>query len=299
MELSKSSRDRDTTGVKSVVLEAEEEEVNATQTLLHGGNSHTRSLQQSPSWGVCLNCIVYMFAGMSAPATMASSGYYFGTLMLTYSFASTYYTGELLGVLCKRFPEALDYYATESAEKDASFASKGIRALPGVAALLEMLHQHSRRNSTDTNVIVALCTGNLEPIGWLKMQALGLKPFFTAPALGGFGSDYWGQDTKKASEDRAQLLRVARQKAEASLKKGESPTADIGTIDRHVHVGDSPFDIKAAELAEAVPLGVTTGVFSEQELREVSSTPGDIKVLDSLANGPDTLAFILGEETQA
>jgi phosphoglycolate phosphatase-like HAD superfamily hydrolase len=133
----------------------------------------------------------------------------------------------------------------------------------------------------------------------LKMQALGLKPFFTAPALGGFGSDYWGQDTKKASEDRAQLLRIARQKAEASLKKEESPTADIGTIDRHVHVGDSPFDIKAAELAEAVPLGVTTGVFSEQELREVSSTPGDIKVLDSLANGPDTLAFILGEETQA
>jgi hypothetical protein len=44
---------------------------------------------------------------------------------------------------------------------------------------------------------------------------------------------------------------------------------------------------------------VITGVFSEQELREVSSTPGDIKVLDSLANGPDTLAFILGEETQA
>ena len=111
MELSKSSRERDT-GVKAVLLEAgkdEDEETTATQTLLHGGNSHTRSLQQSPSWGVALNCIVYMFAGMSAPATMASSGYFFGTLMLTYSFVSTYYTGELLGLLCKRFPEAHSY----------------------------------------------------------------------------------------------------------------------------------------------------------------------------------------------
>ena len=59
---------------------------------------------------------------------------------------------------------------------------------------------------------------------------------------------------------------------------------------------NSPFDIKAAELAQAVPLGVTTGIFREEELRAVSATPSKIKVLDSLSNGSDILAFILGEE---
>merc|ERR1712078_237821 len=192
-------------------------------------------------------------------------------------------------------------HALESAGKDASFASKGIRALPGVADLLEMLHQPSR--SRNLNVIIALCTGNLEPIGWLKMESLGLKPFFTAPALGGFGSDYWGKDVARPSEDRAQLLRIARDKAEASLKRrGATPTpssdgdtdfAGLTNIVRHVHVGDSPFDIKAAELANAIPLGVTTGVFSEEELREVSSNPANIKVLESLSNGEEILSFIL------
>jgi len=66
-------------------------------------------LRQSPSWGVTLNAIVYMSAPMSMPATMASSGFIAGTVMLLYSFASTYYSGELLGRMCKRFPEASSY----------------------------------------------------------------------------------------------------------------------------------------------------------------------------------------------
>lgn len=65
--------------------------------------------RRSPSWGVTLNAIVYMSAPMSMPATMASSGFIAGTFMLAYSMASTYWSGELLGKLCKRFPEANSY----------------------------------------------------------------------------------------------------------------------------------------------------------------------------------------------
>jgi phosphoglycolate phosphatase-like HAD superfamily hydrolase len=53
-------------------------------------------------------------------------------------------------------------------------AGKGLELLPGVKALLEVLR--------DTpNVQTALVTGNLEAIGWSKMDALGIGSLFTAP----------------------------------------------------------------------------------------------------------------------
>lgn len=39
------------------------------------------------------------------------------------------------------------------------------------------------------DVLTCLVTGNLEPIGWAKMQALGLKQLFSEPHFGGFGSE--------------------------------------------------------------------------------------------------------------
>ena len=33
------------------------------------------------------------------------------------------------------------------------------------------------------------------------------------------------------------------------------------------HVGDTPQDVKAAQAAEAVPVGVTTGVYSAEDLQ--------------------------------
>ncbi len=77
------------------------------RSLLHGRADG--SFRRSPSWGVTLNAIVYMFAGMSMPATMATSGFTAGTLMLLYSFVSTYHSGELIGALCEKFPEANSY----------------------------------------------------------------------------------------------------------------------------------------------------------------------------------------------
>lgn len=53
-------------------------------------------------------------------------------------------------------------------------AGSGLELLPGVKTLLEKLK--------DTpNVRTALVTGNLQPIGWAKMDALGIGHLFTEP----------------------------------------------------------------------------------------------------------------------
>jgi hypothetical protein len=61
-------------------------------------------------------------------------------------------------------------------------------------------------------VFVALVTGNLEPIGWGKMDALGIGDLFSQPRFGGFGSDHCSGDTQEVWHDRAELIRVAQRK---------------------------------------------------------------------------------------
>lgn len=56
-------------------------------------------------------------------------------------------------------------------------AGNGLQLLPGVKVLLEKLR--------DTpNVRTSLVTGNLQPIGWAKMDALGIGHLFTDPRCG-------------------------------------------------------------------------------------------------------------------
>lgn len=65
--------------------------------------------------------------------------------------------------------------------------------LPGVWMLLEPnLPGNLSQTFLQARPDVACClvTGNLEPIGWGKMAALGVQDLFTAPCFGGFGSDY-------------------------------------------------------------------------------------------------------------
>ena len=62
-------------------------------------------------------------------------------------------------------------------------------------------------------MITCLVTGNLEPIGWAKMDALGIKHLFKEPYFGGFGSDYCNPDNSEQSwKDRAELVKIAAQK---------------------------------------------------------------------------------------
>eukprot|EP00898_Chlorokybus_atmophyticus_P007713 jgi/Chlat1/7943/Chrsp68S07369 len=129
----------------------------------------------------------------------------------------------------------------EFAHSHSSHVEEGLEILPGVKELLEKL-------STLPDVYVGLVTGNLQDIGWMKMDALGLKPYFTVPNFGGFGSDHI---------ERTELVKIALQRAQKLSHK---------TITNRWHVGDTPNDIIAAEKAGATALGLTTGVFSKSEL---------------------------------
>ena len=145
-------------------------------------------------------------------------------------------------------------------EAEAAGVSEGLSVLPGVRELLVAL-------SNRPAVLTGLVTGNLEPIGWAKMDSLGLKKLFTqSPLLGGFSSDYCSNQLADHSIDRAEFIRVAARKAVAAGR--------LAAAHRIVHFGDTPNDIKAAAAAGALPVGLATGAFTLAELRRAAEEAG-------------------------
>ena len=92
------------------------------------------------------------------------------------------------------------------AQDNAHLAGEGLEPLPGVVELLTKL-------SARPNTLTCLVTGNLEPIGWLKMQHLGLYDCFSAPQFGGFGTDFCSGNCLEMWRDRAEFVRIAGEKA--------------------------------------------------------------------------------------
>eukprot|EP00164_Ancoracysta_twista_P001880 GFYU01002471.1.p1 GENE.GFYU01002471.1~~GFYU01002471.1.p1 ORF type:complete len:282 (-),score=65.13 GFYU01002471.1:504-1349(-) len=124
------------------------------------------------------------------------------------------------------------------------------QVLPGVKALLATLRHQG--------CVIGLVTGNLEPIGWKKMESAGLKEFFDT---GAFGSDH---------TDRGTLIQIAIDKAMSfpnARFHGERRPHDDHYLNVY-HIGDAPSDVKAAREANVNGIGVTTGVYSAQQLAE-------------------------------
>ncbi|KAJ9454572.1 Phosphoglycolate phosphatase [Diplonema papillatum] len=130
--------------------------------------------------------------------------------------------------------------ATVFAEGDIDWAT-GLKVLPGVKELLSALVERS--------VNVGLVTGNVESIAYKKMNAVGLRQFFS---FGGFG----GQFTT-----RTECVKHANEHIKS---KGV-------TVARSFHVGDAPADIAAATDSDVTSLGVLTGKFTEPELRAAAT----------------------------
>lgn len=72
--------------------------------------------------------------------------------------------------------------------------------------------------------MTGLVTGNLEPIGWGKMEALGILSLFSKPRFGGFGSDFCSGNIAESWKDRGELVRIAAKRAEESMP-GRDPYA--------------------------------------------------------------------------
>lgn len=132
--------------------------------------------------------------------------------------------------------------------------SSGYRLMPGVDELLERL--------IDAGLLLGLVTGNVEAAAHVKLSRAGLNRFFS---FGGYGSD---------SADRTEVTKAALRRAE--LVSG-------GTLERAacIAVGDTPRDVRAGHGAGVRVVGVATGKYSVEELREA----GAEWAIESFASG--------------
>lgn len=115
-------------------------------------------------------------------------------------------------------------------------------ACPGVADILRKL--------TDSDVALALVTGNLTRIGWRKLARAGLDGFFR---FGAFG---------EMAPTRGDLARIAIERARReNLIENESPAALIG---------DAAQDVRAARENHILAIAVRTGITPAEELESAA-----------------------------
>jgi phosphoglycolate phosphatase-like HAD superfamily hydrolase len=111
---------------------------------------------------------------------------------------------------------------------------------PGIPALLMKLRQQG--------ALLGVASGNLETVGWHKIEAAGLRDYFSF----GFFSD--------ESERRADIFRNAKNHAAVQL----------GAKAHVCFVGDTPSDIHAAKEVGALIVSVASGTFTHAELSAYS-----------------------------
>lgn len=122
--------------------------------------------------------------------------------------------------------------------------SDGYRVMPGIEELLERL--------VDAGHLLGLTTGNVEAAAHIKLARSGLNRFFS---FGGYGSD---------SNQRAELTRCA-------LRRGRLVSGGVLEVASAISVGDTPRDVAAGHGAGIEVVGVATGNFSVEELREAGA----------------------------
>jgi phosphoglycolate phosphatase len=114
--------------------------------------------------------------------------------------------------------------------------------LPGVVPLLDQLQARD-------DVFLGLLTGNFKEGAQIKLERFDLWRYF---ACGAYGDD---------AADRNALVPVALDRASACGLPALSPS-DV------IVVGDTPHDVACAHAVGAVAVGVATGSFSVDQLRD-------------------------------
>jgi phosphoglycolate phosphatase-like HAD superfamily hydrolase len=124
---------------------------------------------------------------------------------------------------------------------DAVAESDGYRLMPGVEEVLDRL--------IDAGMLLGLVTGNIEPAAHIKLARGNLNRFFS---FGGYGSD---------SADRTEVTKAA-------LGRGELVSGGALGDGGCFSVGDTPRDVRAGHGAGIRVVGVATGKYSVDELRD-------------------------------
>ncbi|MGH9606212.1 MAG: HAD family hydrolase [Terracidiphilus sp.] len=127
--------------------------------------------------------------------------------------------------------------------------------MPGVVEILKHL---ARKNA-----LLGVATGNLEMIGWIKIEEAGLREWFR---FGGF-SDHF--------PIRAELIGHAARKAREMLDGAAAICV----------VGDTPRDIEAARANFLSVIAVATGKYSFDELMEHQPEVCATSLADLMAHG--------------
>ena len=120
-------------------------------------------------------------------------------------------------------------------------------ALPGAHAAIERL-------SREPDVVQSLLTGNVAANAFGKLEPFGLHEHLDFE-IGAYGSDH---------RMRGELVAIARDKAAAKHRVELAPS-DI------VLVGDTPLDVAAARQGGAHAVGVATGPYDTDALREAGA----------------------------
>lgn len=128
---------------------------------------------------------------------------------------------------------------------------KHFKAIPETESLLKELKS--------LGIPLGILTGNIEEIGWEKMQLIGFKDYFT---FGAFGS---------LALKRVDLIPIAKERLEKMLGV-EIP------LENFVIIGDTPLDIACARAGNIPVIAVSTGKYQRHELNSadlVVETLGD------------------------
>jgi phosphoglycolate phosphatase len=139
-------------------------------------------------------------------------------------------------------PKALEVVCREV---DANRAELQPHVCPGIPGLLQQLKAHG--------YLLGIASGNLETVGWHKIESAGLRQFFS---FGCFSDQ---------CEPRSGIFQSAVDHVRERLGPGA----------RTCFVGDTPADVRAAREIGAQIVAVATGTFS---LNELSACSPDICV---------------------
>jgi phosphoglycolate phosphatase len=151
----------------------------------------------------------------------------------------------------EKIEDAIEQMCTEVTGKAAS-----LRAIPCscVHQVLDCLRKQAK--------LLGIMSGNLEPIGWAKLEAAGMRHFFEFGAF----SVHFSANSDSSSrpmlrfERRVEIL--ANAVAQVHRRLGKSAQICV--------VGDTPSDIQAARELGVPIIAVATGTFSRDQLEPLS-----------------------------